>query len=340
MKLPYKKRSDRLHQFLRTLSRSEVLYCPNPGNAGDSAIALATYECFKRLGVSYRCVEWDETFDARGNVLIYGGGGNLTFYPHARTFIHRHHAAAKRLVILPHTIRGHEDLLSQLGTDVDIFCREQRSAEWVRAHTSGPNVYLADDMAFGLDPASHLASEWMGGQSAALRLLIDLIRSAVKRAGVREQFGDARPLRDAGSFLGKGGTVLARRPHTLQAFRVDAERTGITLPPDNVDLSLIFDYGVGSPQLARRATVGMMSFLNAFDRVATNRLHVCVLAALLGKEVDFYSNSYFKNEAVYALSMRERFPNVRWQGAGTGSSHKPSRAFDPTFQTRRALGCR
>lgn len=78
MELPYKKRSDHLHQLLRTLSPSEVLYCPNPGNAGDSAIALATYECFEHLGVSYRYVEWDEVFDARGKVLIYGGGGNLT----------------------------------------------------------------------------------------------------------------------------------------------------------------------------------------------------------------------------------------------------------------------
>lgn len=310
------------------------MYCPNPGNAGDSAIAMATYECFESLGISYRCVEWNEAFDARDKVLVYGGGGNLTIYPHARAFIQRHHAVVKRLVLLPHTIHGHEDLLGQLGANVDIFCREQWSLEWVRKHTSGPNVYLADDMAFRLDPASHLAHEWVGGHTAAVQLLAGLFRSGLKRVGLQTQFQGARPLRTAASLFTNAGTLLARRPRTLQAFRVDSERTDIALPPDNLDVSLMFDHGVGSPHAARCATLGMMSFLNAFDRVATNRLHVCILTALLGKEVDFYPNSYFKNEAVYMLSMRARFPNVHWQGAQTVSSRKPSGALDPTPQTQ------
>ena len=60
----------------------------------------------------------------------------------------------------------------------------------------------------------------------------------------------------------------------------------------------------------------------------------------MGKEVDFYPNSYFENEVVYALLIRTRFLSVCWKGAGTDSSHKPSRAFDPSSQTRRTLRCR
>ena len=41
-------------------------------------------------------------------------------------------------------------------------------------------------------------------------------------------------------------------------------------------------------------------------------LHLAIAGALLGKPVECYPNSYFKNEAVYHFSMKDRFPNVQW----------------------------
>ena len=138
--------------YLQSLVGQKVLYCANPGNAGDSLIASATYQLFEAIGVQYQTVEWDEEFDATGRILLYAGGGNLTTkYHHARHFIERHHRAAKRLVLLPHTVEGHADLLHQLGSNVEIFCREKRSLAWVCEHTSGPKVHPAEDLAFRLD---------------------------------------------------------------------------------------------------------------------------------------------------------------------------------------------
>lgn len=45
----------------------------------------------------------------------------------------------------------------------------------------------------------------------------------------------------------------------------------------------------------------------------TDRLHVAIAGALLGKSVELHANSYFKNRAVYQFSLRS-FPSVRFVG--------------------------
>ena len=57
-----------------------------------------------------------------------------------------------------------------------------------------------------------------------------------------------------------------------------------------------------------------LRYLDRFDRVETNRLHVTIGAALLGKGVAFYPNSYWKNQAVFEATLRLRFPNIEWRG--------------------------
>lgn len=46
-------------------------------------------------------------------------------------------------------------------------------------------------------------------------------------------------------------------------------------------------------------------------RVFTDRLHVAILSAILGKDTFLYPNSYHKNRGVYEFSLR-KFPNVRF----------------------------
>lgn len=46
--------------------------------------------------------------------------------------------------------------------------------------------------------------------------------------------------------------------------------------------------------LARNSTRCMINFLEEYKVVNTDRLHVAILASLLGKEVNFYPNSYYK----------------------------------------------
>ena len=114
-----------IREYLRTLPVSEPLYFyPNPGNAGDSLLAHVTFQMLREIGIPYQLLS-HKTFDSRGKIVVYGGGGNLVgYYHHGKNFVEKHYDRAKRLIILPHTIMGNEDLLSRFTANVDIIARE------------------------------------------------------------------------------------------------------------------------------------------------------------------------------------------------------------------------
>jgi exopolysaccharide biosynthesis predicted pyruvyltransferase EpsI len=141
-----------LTSYFRDLAKSGVVsFYPNPGNAGDSLIACATYQLFKETGVHYRTINRHDLIPS-GETIIYGGDSNLVEnYTNARNFIGEYHSKVKRLIILPHTISGHHDLISSLGPNVDIITREEVSFEYVKKINNTANVYIAHDVAFNLD---------------------------------------------------------------------------------------------------------------------------------------------------------------------------------------------
>jgi len=308
-----------LNEVVSDHADKRVWYCPNPGNAGDSIIAQGTYTAFRRAGLRYQPVQWDAPFDSTGKVVIYSGGGNLTKdYPNARTFIGRHHHKAKRLVLLPHTVNGHADLLAELGANVDLFCRERRSYVWVQDKAPGANIYLADDLAFHVD-VPRLRADAHSAIGLVAEMTQNLAQAAAKRyLRVEAGQGNALPLQAAALQGGVAFQNLLSAGGTLYALRSDKESAGGALPRSNVDLSQVFAYGTAPERVAYRATRAMLSFINRFDRIVTNRLHVGIPAAMLGKEVDFYANSYYKNEAVYMFSLEDHYPNVAWRGRWPG----------------------
>lgn len=69
---------------------------------------------------------------------MYGGGGNLIpAYREGADFIETQHRRAKKLIVLPRTIDGHDELLQSLGSNVDIICREPLSYE----HVQGTSLF-------------------------------------------------------------------------------------------------------------------------------------------------------------------------------------------------------
>lgn len=307
-----------LQDYFEEIGEGPILFCPNPGNAGDSAIALGTFQFLDQVGRSCKVVRWDDDFDSTGKLLVYGGGGNLGSpkYEEARHFIEQHHSKADQMVLLPHTVRGNEDLLHQIGENVDIFCRERVSYDWVQKHVASSNVYLADDMAFRIDAEKLLDQNGPSWSELMRRLGGGVWQSLVDRISLRESGG--ADFKVNGRLGLKAVYQLVRctvfRGRVLPAMRTDAERTGEALP-GNVDVSRVFEYGVSPVSRAREATVFLLAYLDQFDRIVTNRLHIGILAALLQKEVDFHPNNYFKNKAVYEFSMRGRFPHVHWNGS-------------------------
>jgi hypothetical protein len=101
---------------------------------------------------------------------------------------------------------------------------------------------------------------------------------------------------------------LHRRPGrgTLVAFRTDGEALTPAVPPGNRDIAV--------------ACESLDEFLWTIARhevVMTDRAHVMIAAALLGKEVHFSASNYHKVEALAASSLQSYsisfVPNLRWK---------------------------
>ncbi|MCG7388272.1 polysaccharide pyruvyl transferase family protein [Pantoea sp. ACRSB] len=94
-------------------------------------------------------------------------------------------------------------------------------------------------------------------------------------------------------------------------FRTDSESLTGEWKANNHDISLTWngDYW-DNINLARNSTRCMINFLEEYITVNTDRLHVAILASLLGKEVNFHPNSYYKNEAVYNYSLLDHYPKT------------------------------
>jgi len=287
--------------YLQELARQgELVFCPNGGDAGDALIACATFQLFDQAGISYRLFNADH-FDPTGKILVLGGGGNLVpEYSTAAKLIQAFHARVKKLVLLPHTVAGHEDLLARLGSNVDLIAREETSFKHLRRSAPNANIFIADDLAFQLDPEKILAT-----------------RTTVLPLFASRQLRWERLLKIGAATLKAAAERATERPgaRVLNCFRTDAESSGRLLPRHNVDLSLVCKCGVATPAKAFYSASRVFRFINSYDTVRTDRLHMAIAGALLGKQVQFYPNSYYKCAAVYSFSMKERFPNVQWMGA-------------------------
>lgn len=89
----------------------------------------------------------------------------------------------------------------------------------------------------------------------------------------------------------------------LNAFRTDVESVQKEIPSDNIDVSVLHDH-TGS-------TAEFFSLVGDYQRVTTDRLHVAIAAAMLGREVIFYPGAYHKNRSMFNSTLRY-FPTVKF----------------------------
>lgn len=295
-----------IKDYLSNLRGEDVIYIPNPGNAGDSVIAAATYQVLDGLGISRKTAR-PSSLNPKGKILIYGGGGNLgTTSSFSYRLLREYHTKAKKVIVLPHTIHRIDTLVGSFESNVDLICRERTSYDYVTSHTRNANVYLADDMAFNLDV------------ERVLEIKTDTIETSITRYFYDRFF-------TKNNIVSWDNLLRSRRYHSLlqealekaqleclYCYRTDAESKGRSLPAGNLDLSAIFQFGVETPESAYLATHTLLSFLKHFKEIHTDRLHLCISAALLGLTVHFHANSYYKCKAVYEYSMKDKFPNIIW----------------------------
>lgn len=308
---------DNLSHFLRQLGRRRFIFVPNPGNAGDAFLAHATYQMFGRLGLSYEIGKTSEQYP--GQTIVCGGGGNLIpAYADIATFIKRNKDVWHEFILLPHTVRGHPELLRSLDSNCYIFCREEPSLAFVKSHAIRANVLSANDMAFHWHPEE------------TIRSASELWRRRPADA-VRRYCGDIR------LWWQDRSSRAIRNTKSLNAFRTDVEKTTLPLPSDNVDISRMYAVPDLTPSNTLWVTYRMMKLIRKFDAINTNRLHIGIMSALMGKEVNLYDNNYGKNRDVFRYSLHT-FSKVNWcESASNIEDSAPATETETVTATERSL---
>lgn len=251
-----------------------VLYIPNPGNAGDAAIACASVQLLDRTGVSYTAGTLDDI--RPGQCVIVGGGGNLVpYYSDVRRILlvclQRN---VSKCLLLPHSVRGHEDVLSQLDDRFMLLCRDHGSLAFCRQHAPNAQCALARDIVLELDiDALERKTRTLTHQWALLRDP-EWIRGYLRwRLALRRIRPDASG--------------------TLTTLRSDVESQSPDRRKRRQDLMRYQGLQYLSPS-TDQVTMDLIRHFRKAQRVVTDRLHVSLLASLLGKPTCLIENSYRK----------------------------------------------
>ncbi|UGQ21723.1 polysaccharide pyruvyl transferase family protein [Brucella anthropi] len=258
----YLPNGDPFLMFLREHAQATVRFFPHSGNMGDGLITYATLKLFEHFGINYTTHRQDARFD---NELVFiGGGGNMIEgrYEDVAKLIWDHRESNK-VVLLPQTIVGYDDIIKEVNNNLTIFCREETSFQHcLKIGGYEDRVHLCHDAALYLD-VEHFAQRKLAGSGR------------------------------------------------LSAMRTDAESLGPHKVQNNIDISLAWNGDVWtSPSFTNAAVISMAEFVSQYAEVKTDRLHVAIISALLGRSVTMHPNDYFKNRAVFEHSLQERFEKV------------------------------
>lgn len=272
--------------------RGRTVYCvPNPGNGGDALIAAATYQLFRHYQINVNLLYGtEEVKKLSGQFVFLGGGGNFVpMYGSVATMFKALLGRNNKVVLLPHSVRGHEEVLAQMEPGTMLFCRELDSFAYARRQTTAATIHLGHDLALYLDLEE-------------LRATPGLLEA------VEPDF--------AARLMEKSKLT----PGAIEGKRMSCIRGGVEstfkAKGANYDVSIVFQTGV-SPGRAEAGSWMMLEFTRLAAHITTNRLHVGVASALTGTPTTLYDNSYGKVSGIYAHSMQDRFPHVEFvEGAG------------------------
>lgn len=93
--------------------------------------------------------------------------------------------------------------------------------------------------------------------------------------------------------------------YPLICLRRDKERNQASIDPDrNWDVSLL--------GTAMHDHLGLLKLVDRFEHIYTDRLHVAIAGAMLGKRVVLLDGNYGKNAGVFNLSLKENYSNVQF----------------------------
>jgi exopolysaccharide biosynthesis predicted pyruvyltransferase EpsI len=276
--------------FLRARVNKVFYRLPYSGNAGDSLIQLATERILKDLGIR-------TTVDPRSADVLLVPGGNPTMWPSIGT--QRWQALWSRyplaeFVVGPAGFRnGYSDwprIVNECGPNVSgLFARDPDSYRCLQAANLRPGIALN----LSSDPVLYLrGSDWLHAHRQAATEEYDL-------AAFRD---DHEAYRSRSKVL---SSLIASLPSRVQRS-VSGMRAG-SLRARKIKLATGTNRGAGEPivqsDVSRERLEVCVETVRAARFVHTDRLHVMLLAAMLGKKVFAYPTSHDKLEGVYRHSL-------------------------------------
>ena len=184
-------------------------------------------------------------------------------------------ARAAKIIILPSSFYQCGKLLEVLDERFVVFCREEQSYNYLVSARTKAKIILDHDMAL------RLQKDILTPDSLNIPYSDFYMVNTIRQ--------NYAPGKDVGVFL-----------------RNDCEKKpGVICPQGDIDLSAM---GGGSVKSSREhiafSAMLMLSVVDSVQTVITDRLHVGIAAALLGKEVYLLDNSYRKLSEVYKRSLQ------------------------------------
>jgi exopolysaccharide biosynthesis predicted pyruvyltransferase EpsI len=247
-------------------------YIPNNGNMGDILIAKATFDFFENNKIKYR------PFKGRpADNIVYGGGGIWNeYYKNSWIKFLPFFCNAKKVVILPSSFYNCPELTKILDERFTVFCREKQSYDYLTAAKTNAKIILDHDMVFYMSEKALLGTINIYDKKALLKLSGDLNKVPLAAKFMRsdiEKNNDCESDMDLSSYLSNDEFITPKEA----------------------------DFG---------AKV-MLSVVDGVNAVITDRLHIAIAGALLGKQVYMLDNSYKKLSEVYKHSLSV-LPNVHF----------------------------
>lgn len=269
------------HDVLRSLD-GPVKFVANGGNAGDALINVGFYQLAADLGVHYTQVPRNSPGSiVDGDTVLVSGGGALTpDWPPTPEFLAQVIGRAGRIVVLPQSIHGLDELLRSLRPHDTLMCRERYSFEHCRRVGVSCELLLADDLALSVDPERlrSSAGDWRPPVTA---------RNLVRRLAIARH------------------RVRSSRRNSVGAWRTDLEAAeNLDVPRRWIDdFSSICRFGSASAEASEYSARQFLSVIDGYDEIHTDRLHVIIGSVLLGKRVVAHPGTYWKIRGVVEQSL-------------------------------------
>jgi len=293
---------------------NEFVFCPNNGNLGDVIIAEAEYQLFESLDLKYKILNLYNEHNVDKQLLcsnyVYGGGGIFCGFHHyenvIKTFKLKH---LKKIIILPSSFYQCDDLLEILDERFIIFCREKQSFDYCFSMNKKAKFILAHDMAFGLEYKQFAQSR---------NVILNAIQKYNKNYSklLYESYcyfiitciNIKRAVDEKVIHLKNNLKIVLLLRTDIESNLSDNEKNKYL--NNSFDLSSFGWISCTDAGLVKALSFLFVMSLNYFDIIVTDRLHIGITSAMLGKKVYILDNSYGKLSGVYKQSMQD-FDNIK-----------------------------